>query len=62
MSEPPIDDAYQVLRRELVRAQARLKRAERARDAALADNALLRGLLSSHGIAVPREPDLSSED
>jgi hypothetical protein len=40
------DDKYVVLlRRELVRAQARLKRAERERDAALAENERLRQTL-----------------
>jgi hypothetical protein len=34
-----------LLRRELVRAQARLKRAERERDAALAENAKLKTLV-----------------
>ena len=34
------------LRRELTRAQARLKRAERERDAALAENARLREMLA----------------
>jgi hypothetical protein len=50
--EPP-SDAYTLLRRELVRAQARLKRAERERDAARADAAGLRALLRAHGIAEP---------
>ena len=37
------------LRRELTRAQARLKRAERERDAALAENARLRAALEQRG-------------
>lgn len=42
----PRADRYLVLlRRELVRAQARLKRAERERDAALAENARLKSLI-----------------
>lgn len=41
------EDKYLVLlRRELVRAQARLKRAERERDAALAENRALRERLA----------------
>jgi len=51
-----LDDAYRILRRELVRAQARLKRAERERDAARAETARLAALLRAHGIAPP-EPD-----
>ena len=45
------DKAYTLLRRELVRAQARLKRAERERDAARAEAARLIALLRAHGIA-----------
>jgi hypothetical protein len=44
------DPAYELLRRELVRAQARLKRAERERDQAQAAAELLRALLRDHGI------------
>ena len=49
--DPPPDsapDAYQLLRRELVRAQARLKRAERERDALAAENARLKARLRVH--------------
>jgi hypothetical protein len=49
------DTKYQVLlRRELIRAQARLKRAERERDALLEENRRMRQLLRDHGIAPPR--------
>ncbi len=54
--DPPPDssaDAYQLLRRELVRAQARLKRAERERDALRAQNARLKDHLRAHGLTVP---------
>jgi len=48
MTEPAYSDAYVAnLRRELTRAQARLRRAERERDRALAENARLRRLLES---------------
>jgi hypothetical protein len=47
------DTKYQVLlRRELIRAQARLKRAER--DALLEENRRMRQLLRDHGIAPPK--------
>ena len=50
MSSPVFTDAYvENLRRELTRAQARLTRAERERDAALAENARLRALLAAKG-------------
>ncbi len=53
---PPISAAaYQVLRRELVRAQARLKRAERERDALREENARLKEQLRVHGLAAPEE-------
>ncbi|MBV9521594.1 MAG: hypothetical protein JO010_02300 [Alphaproteobacteria bacterium] len=46
MTEPARTDPYLVnLRRELTRAQARLRRAERERDRALAEAARLRRLL-----------------
>jgi hypothetical protein len=49
------DAKYQVLlRRELIRAQARLKRAERERDALLEDNRRMRQLLRDRGIAPPK--------
>jgi hypothetical protein len=44
------DPAYELLRRELVRAQARLKRAERERDQARAEAARLRDQLRAHGL------------
>jgi hypothetical protein len=50
------DKAYELLRRELVRAQARLKRAERERDRAREEAARLRAALERHGIAPPDEP------
>jgi hypothetical protein len=54
MSEP---DKYLVLlRRELTRAQARLARAERERDRALADNASLRQKLSERRAASLKQP------
>jgi hypothetical protein len=56
------DRAYQLLRRELVRAQARLKRAERERDRALADAARLRDLLRDHGIAPPAAAPAEADD
>jgi hypothetical protein len=43
--EPPSPAYLANLRRELTRALARLKRAERERDEALAENARLRALL-----------------
>lgn len=43
---PPADRYLALLRRELVRAQARLKRAERARDLALAENARLKASMA----------------
>lgn len=44
------DDRYlALLRRELIRAQARLKRLERERDRLLAHNAELRRRLAAHG-------------
>ena len=48
-------DAYPLLRRELVRAQARLKRAERERDALAAENAQLKAQLRAHGLSVPED-------
>jgi hypothetical protein len=51
----PLDAAYQTLRRELVRAQARLKRAERERDQARAEAERLRALLRARGIAPPED-------
>jgi hypothetical protein len=53
---PDPDPAYAVLRRELVRAQARLKRAERERDDARAELERLRALLRAHGVTPPEEP------
>jgi hypothetical protein len=54
MTEP---DKYLVLlRRELTRAQARLARAERERDRALAENASLRQKLSERRTASPKRP------
>jgi hypothetical protein len=50
-------DAYELLRRELVRAQARLKRAERERDVARAEAERLRALLRDHGITPPDNAD-----
>jgi len=48
-------DKYLVLlRRELTRAQARLGRAERQRDALAEQNSELRRLLRAHGIELPR--------
>jgi Ser/Thr protein kinase RdoA (MazF antagonist) len=48
------EDNYLILlRRELVRAQARLKRAERERDDLRAENQALRKLLAEHGVTVP---------
>jgi hypothetical protein len=47
------DRAYELLRRELVRAQARLKRAERERDRALAETARLRAQLRDQGAESP---------
>jgi hypothetical protein len=55
-SDKTPDKTYVLLRRELVRAQARLKRAERERDAARAEKARLTALLRAHGIA-PSAPD-----
>ncbi|MGH7013993.1 MAG: hypothetical protein ACREEL_07540 [Stellaceae bacterium] len=43
---PPADRYLTLLRRELVRAQVRLKRAEHARDMALAENVRLRAALA----------------
>ena len=54
MTEP---DKYLVLlRRELTRAQARLARAERERDRALAENDRLRQKLSERRVAAPKRP------
>jgi len=54
MAEPAYTDAYVAnLRRELTRAQARLRRAERERDRALVEAARLRLLLDA--AAVPKE-------
>jgi hypothetical protein len=48
VTKPVYDETYvENLRRELTRAQARLTRAERERDAALAENARLRGELAA---------------
>lgn len=50
------DETYSVLlRRELIRAQALLKRAETARERLLDQNRALCALLEAHGIAVPEE-------
>ncbi|GEM_PF-5567690 len=43
---PPADRYLILLRRELIRAQARLKRAERARDLLLTENARLKAKLA----------------
>ena len=54
MAEP---DKYLVLlRRELTRAQARLARAERERDRALAENTSLRQKLNERRAASPKRP------
>jgi hypothetical protein len=51
------DDKYLVLlRRELVRAKARLKRAERERDAALDENERLRRAMQQRRNAIQRPP------
>jgi hypothetical protein len=58
VSKPPdetLDPAYVLLRRELVRAQARLKRVERERDQARAAGERLRALLRAHGIEPPED-------
>jgi hypothetical protein len=48
MPQPSYTDAYvENLRRELTRAQARLTRAERERDEALAENAKLRARIEA---------------
>ena len=48
MSQPFYTDAYvENLRRELTRAQARLTRAERERDVALAENVKLRARIEA---------------
>jgi hypothetical protein len=50
------DDKYlTLLRRELVRSQARLKRAEQERDRLREENRLLRQLLADHGIRPPED-------
>jgi hypothetical protein len=50
------DDKYMVLlRRELTRAQARLKRAERERDAALEENRRLKERLQRRHARTPRK-------
>jgi hypothetical protein len=55
MSSPAYTDAYvEALRRELTRAQARLTRAERERDRALAENARLRARIDAE-----KEPGIS---
>ena len=49
------NDKYLVLlRRELMKAQARLGRAERQRDCLVEQNSELRRLLHAHGIELPR--------
>ncbi|HZS85166.1 MAG TPA: hypothetical protein VFA50_19985 [Stellaceae bacterium] len=54
MTEPVYSEAYVAnLRRELTRAQARLRRAERERDRALAENAELRRRLEERAAAAP---------
>ncbi len=45
-----LDKAYALLRRELVRAQARLKRAERERDQARAEVVRLKARLRADGV------------
>jgi hypothetical protein len=61
MSASDGDDKYlMLLRRELVRAQARLTRAERERDRLFEENRRLLALLADHGIEPPPlspEPD-----
>jgi len=54
-SDPAADPAYTLLRRELVRAQARLKRAERERDQARAEAERLCALLRARGVEPPDE-------
>jgi hypothetical protein len=49
------EKAYALLRRELTRAQARLKRAEGERDRLSDENHRLRALLAAHGVALPKE-------
>jgi hypothetical protein len=57
MAEPVFTAAYVAnLRRELTRALARLSRAEKERDAALAENARLRRLLAGAGDAGAADP------
>lgn len=52
------DERYLVLlRRELTQAQARLKRAERERDALLQRSLRLEALLAAHGIEPPSEAE-----
>ncbi len=54
MTEPVYSEAYVAnLRRELTRAQARLRRAELERDRALAENAELRRRLEERAAAAP---------
>jgi hypothetical protein len=54
MGSEPVDQAYlSALRRELLRAQAQLKRAEQERDRALEENRRLKELLARHEGAAP---------
>jgi hypothetical protein len=60
MSSPVYTDAYvEALRRELTRAQARLTRAERERDDALAEAARLRAVIET-GKTPPRDSVVDS--
>jgi predicted nucleic acid-binding Zn-ribbon protein len=55
MSSPAYTDAYvEALRRELTRAQARLTRAERERDRALAENERLRAQIEAERVRASR--------
>jgi multidrug resistance efflux pump len=59
MGGEPVDQAYlNALRRELLRAQARLRRAEQERDRAREESRRLRELLARNGIAA--EPEENS--
>jgi hypothetical protein len=55
MTTTPDDKYLVLLRRELTRAQARLKRAERERDDALAENQKLRQRLQRRRARAPRK-------